>query len=235
MGRRSLRAIDAELDLSKHLFMLEDLPQPCTSQVLFNNTQPLEIEVGSGKGLFIRAAASEEPTHNFVGIEVAKKYARFAGARLAKSELPNALMIDGDAKRLLDEWVPENSVHAVHVYFPDPWWKARHRKRRVMDERFVRRIEQVLEPGGKLHFWTDVEEYFQSALETLAQETALIGPEPVAVAPAMHDLDYRTHFERRMRMHGVAVHRSLFRKTLSDAPLSQGTGNDSCSPLDENS
>lgn len=212
MGRRALRSVSPELDLTRHFRPLEELPQPCTSPVLFGNDLPLEIEVGSGKGLFLKGAAAEYPEHNFVGIEVARKYARFAASRLAMADLPNALMVHGDGKRLLNEWVPENSVAAVHVYFPDPWWKARHRKRRVMDEAFVRRIEQVLVPGGLLHFWTDVEEYFHSALEILAAATTLAGPEAVEAKPALHDLDYRTHFERRMRMHGQEIYRSLFRK-----------------------
>jgi tRNA (guanine-N7-)-methyltransferase len=102
----------------------------------------------------------------------------------------------------------------VHVYFPDPWWKARHKKRRVMNEAFVREVERTLMPGGTLHFWTDVEEYFATTLELLAASTGLNGPLPVAEQPAQHDLDYRTHFERRMRLHGETVHRAEFRKPV---------------------
>ena len=67
-------------------------------------------------------------------------------------------------------------------------------------------------PGGSLHFWTDVEEYFQTTLEMIAAEVALEGPLEVAERPAEHDLDYRTHFERRMRLHDEPVYRSEFRK-----------------------
>ncbi len=79
-------------------------------------------------------------------------------------------MIHGDAQRVFAEVLPEVSVAAVHVYFPDPWWKKRHRKRRVMNERFLRDVERVLIPGGALHFWTDVEEYFQTTLELIRGE-----------------------------------------------------------------
>ncbi len=101
---------------------------------------------------------------------------------------------------------------AVHVYFPDPWWKARHKKRRVMNEAFLHDVERTLQPAGRLHFWTDVEEYFQATLSLIAACTRLVGPLSVAEQPAEHDLDYRTHFERRMRFHALPVYRSEFRK-----------------------
>ncbi len=81
-----------------------------------------------------------------------------------------------------------------------------------MNEPFLRDVQRVLAPDGRLHFWTDVEEYFQTALDLIAQTTQLAGPLEVAETPAEHDLDYRTHFERRTRKQGEAVFRSEFRK-----------------------
>jgi tRNA (guanine-N7-)-methyltransferase len=212
MGRRALRKIDPQLDLSKHLKTLEELPRPWDVQAVFDRTAPLELEIGSGKGLFLSAAAATRPEHNYLGIEMAAKYAHFAAARLAQRDLSNAVVVHGDARRLLHEILPAECLSAVHVYFPDPWWKARHKKRRLMNEPFVRSVERTLSSGGTLHFWTDVEDYFKSTLEVLATMTHLTGPFPVAEQPAAHDLDYRTHFERRMRLHGEAIHRAEFRK-----------------------
>ena len=120
--------------------------------------------------------------------------------------------MSGDGTRIFAELIPDNSLAAVHVYFPDPWWKKRHRKRRVMNETFMQHVERTLLPGGALHFWTDVEEYFQTTLELLAAHTRLIGPIAVPETPAEHDLAYRTHFERRMRLSDEPVYRSEFRK-----------------------
>lgn len=212
MGRRSLRKVDPALDLSQHLKTWDDLPRPSNAASLFGREAPLEIEVGSGKGLFLAAASVERPDHNFLGIEIAAKYARFAAARLAKRGIANAIVVNADAQRLFRELLPDSSIAAVHVYFPDPWWKARHKKRRVINESFVRDVERTLVTGGSLHFWTDVEEYFQTTLALLAAATQMTGPLSVAEQPPEHDLDYRTHFERRMRMHGEAVYRAEFCK-----------------------
>jgi tRNA (guanine-N7-)-methyltransferase len=212
MGRRALKPVDPSLDLSNFLYTLDDVPAPLVAQDFFEREAPFEVEVGSGKGLFLQTACESHPERNFLGIEMARKYARFAAGRLAKRTLTNGKMIGGDGLRLFREFLTDESVDAVHVYFPDPWWKDRHRKRRVMKPEFLRDIQRVLVHGGALHFWTDVEEYFRTTLDMIAAETTLEGPLEVAERPAEHELDYRTHFERRMRMHDEPVYRSEFRK-----------------------
>ncbi|MCC7084150.1 MAG: tRNA (guanosine(46)-N7)-methyltransferase TrmB [Pirellulales bacterium] len=212
MGRRALRKIDPSLDLSRHLLAINQLPKPWNQAVLFGREAPLEMEVGSGKGLFLAEAATLRPECNFLGIEISQRYARYCAARLVKANLQNARMLEADGQRVLAEFLPSESAAAVHVYFPDPWWKERHKKRRVMNTRSVQEIERVLVPGGTLHFWTDVEEYFETTIALIRENTRLEGPLQVAERPASHDLDFRTHFERRTRMHGETVHRAEFRK-----------------------
>jgi tRNA (guanine-N7-)-methyltransferase len=114
--------------------------------------------------------------------------------------------------RVVRERVADATLSAVHIYFPDPWWKQRHRRRRIINEQFVGHIERILIPGGRLHFWTDVLEYFQTTLELVSRVSNLQGPWPVAAADPSHDFDYRTHFERRMRQHQEPVYRSEFAK-----------------------
>jgi len=212
MPRRALRKIDPTLELSRYLKLPADLPRHWDAVTLFDRAAPLEIEVGSGKGLFLHSAASMNPDHDFLGIEIATKYARFAAARVAGSGLKNAVMVHGDAQPIFADLLPDNSIAAVHVYFPDPWWKKRHEKRKVLNERFVKQVERVLVPGGSLHYWTDVLDRFEATLELLAKETTLDGPLDVPERAPEHDLDYRTHFERRTRLAALPVYRAEFRK-----------------------
>ena len=213
---------------------VEQLPSVLTSQTLFANDQPLELEIGSGKGLFIQNASGLRPQHNFLGVEIAHKYAAHAAGRLAKHERTNALMVAGNAEPLLEKSIPDESLIAVHIYFPDPWWKKKHKKRRVINPVSVKQIHRALLPGGTFHFWTDVLEYFESAIEMIAAEVPQFGPplpeEPDAGLPRS-DTDaaednaaaagpeqlgdvpqYRTHFERRSRLHEIPVYRVRYEK-----------------------
>lgn len=212
MGRRALPKIDPELDYSSHFRSLDELPVPWNPSELFGRVAPLEVEIGSGKGLFLTSAAGDRAEHDFLGIEVAQKYARFTAARLAKRGLTNAIAVHGDGLRLMRELIPADSLFAVHVYFPDPWWKKRHHKRRVLNEPFLADVYRTLVPTGRLHFWTDVQEYFDATLELIAATTKFIGPLDVPEKAPEHALDYRTHFERRTRLHEQPVYRAEFVK-----------------------
>ncbi len=224
MARPRVRKIDPALDLSRHYYLLADLPRPLDPAVLFGRSAPLELDVGSGKGLFLCQAAAAFPDRDFLGVELAVKYAQYSAAQLAKRHLPNAKVIQGDALRLFAEWLPDGLLTAVHIYFPDPWWKKRHKKRRIMRESFLRDVERVLEPGGRLHFWTDVQEYFETSLELLARCTRLEGPLPESTSQGSEPFEYRTHFERRNRLQGAAIYRAVFRKSTLPLPQAEQTG-----------
>lgn len=218
MGRRALPRIDPNVYLGDHYTEFGDEFPDQHHLAMLPGDGPIEIEVGSGKGLFLTNAALAFPEHRFIGIEIARKYAKYAAFQLAKAGLENAIMLQGDGARFIREQIPKHSIRAVHVYFPDPWWKSRHRKRRIMNPEFLGQVIRILEPAGELHFWTDVEEYFHNALKLIATFPELVGPQPVDEANPEHDFDYRTHFERRMRRHDKPIYRSLFiSRTAADS------------------
>lgn len=184
---------------------------PIVWSEIFGNDHPVELEIGSGKGLFLANSAKAHLDRNFLGVELAKKYAHQGAERLAKAQVANAKMLPDDARKFLHEFVPAASVSALHIYFPDPWWKTRHRKRRVFCEPFVVDVANALIDGHDFHIATDVEEYFGVMMEIMAAHSEFEElPRPEPKAPE-HDLDYLTNFERKYRIEGRAIYRAQYR------------------------
>jgi tRNA (guanine-N7-)-methyltransferase len=177
---------------------------------LFGNGNPVELEIGSGKGLFLASAATALPEVNFLGIELSRKYAIAAASRLARLALPNAKIWCGDGRVVLSKLVPPQSLRAVHVYFPDPWWKTRHKKRRVFTAELVRRIAASLQPEGGLRIATDVGEYYGVIRELIDSGGEFREESLPPVVEPEHSLDYLTHFERKYRLEGRPIYRAVY-------------------------
>lgn len=183
-------------------------PPPIDWAMLFGNDRPVEIEVGMGKGQFLLASALARPETNFFGIEVVRKYQLYATTRFAIRQLPNVRTVCGDARWVLHYFVPPRSVQAVHVYFPDPWWKARHKKRRLFTTEFVQDVARVLVAGGRLLIKTDVQEYFETMCSVIAATGAfqeLCRGEDTAT-PA----EFQTNFEKKARLRGDTIWRAEY-------------------------
>ena len=119
---------------------------------------------------------------------------------------------DNDAKRVLANHVPPESVNTVHVFFPDPWWKSKHKKRLLFTAEFAAAVLRVLKPGGVLHFVTDVADYFAMVTGLLAAVPAFRELPPPAENTPQHDMDYLTNFERKFRREGRPIYRSRYEK-----------------------
>ncbi len=191
---------------------LDLFTEPQEWSALAPSDRPAELEIGSGKGLFLQTAASANPQHHFVGIELAAKFANKAAERIAKHGLTNAIMLRGDAKRFLAQTVPDAALVRLHVYFPDPWWRNKHKKRRVLNEQTLADVHRTLGDGGEFHFWTDVLDYYEHICTQVMESTALTGPHYVPQRAVTHAMDYTTHFERRARINSQPVYRAVFIK-----------------------
>jgi tRNA (guanine-N7-)-methyltransferase len=183
-----------------------------TWESLFANANPVEVEVGFGKGLFLVSAGTAHPDVNYFGIEIIRKYQLYAATRVALRGMANVRTCCADAKRVLANHIPPGSVRTVHVFFPDPWWKSKHKKRLLLTDEFAAAVVRVLQPGGVLHFVTDVKDYFEMVAAMLATVPAFRElPPPVENAP-QHDMDYLTNFERKFRKEGRPIYRSRYEK-----------------------
>ena len=202
------------VDLRPYFLTFSDLPsgQQINWREFFGNDNSVELDIGCHRGVFLLSAALTRPDVNFLGIEIDFAEGRRAARKLWKRELPNARVLGGDARWALARLVPQASIAAVHVYFPDPWWKKKHRSRRLFNDEFVLLAARVLRPGGLLHSWTDVDDYFE-VIAALMDHSPLFEPQapPPEQAPST-DLDYHTGFERKKRKEGGIVYRGLWRR-----------------------
>ena len=145
----------------------DTLSRPIHWQEMFGNVNPVELEIGSGKGTFITEQARARPEVNFFGIEWARWFYRYASDRLRRAGCANARMTRAEAGFFLREHVADASLAALHIYFPDPWPKARHHKRRLIQPPFLEQVYRVLVPGGRLQVVTDHQDYFEHIEEVI--------------------------------------------------------------------
>lgn len=199
-------------DLWPFFRVVDDVDGPIDWTAFFGNDKPVVLDIGCGRGMFLVKHAEEHPDLNILGIEIDYREGRHGAARLQRRQLENARVLGGDAKIVLEKLVPRESVHEAYVLFPDPWWKRKHRRRRIFTDVFVDQVRAVLKPDAILNVWSDVEEYFDVMAALMNHHAGFEAIEPPAEQPAAHDLDYHTSFERKRRQAGAEIHRGRWKK-----------------------
>ena len=185
---------------------------------IFGTAAPVEVEIGPGTGTFLLTAAGRWPGTNFFGVEHSHARAARLEAAICVRGLANARVVSADAACVVSTLIPPDSVHAYHVYFPDPWWKRRHHRRRLFTPSFATALARTLVPGGRVYVATDVDETFGLILDTLAGcgsfcHIAAAGPSRMAL----------TAFERKGLARGATIKEASFIRELGceALPLSQ--------------
>jgi tRNA (guanine-N7-)-methyltransferase len=177
---------------------------------LFGRHARCVLEIGCGMGETTAAIAEAEPDRDFLGIEVHAPGVGSLLKRIDERGLTNVRVIRHDATEVVATMIPPGSLTAIHVFFPDPWPKKRHHKRRLLQGGFVHELALRLAPGGLLHVATDWEDYANDALATLAAEPLLENTVAgFAPRPAYRPL---TKFEARGIKLGHAVQDVIFRR-----------------------
>jgi len=146
---------------------LPELAAPLPLARLVPGNGEWEVEVGTGKGRYLLRRCHEDPGRRFLGIEHASEYWRGFAERALRRGLGNWIALRGEALYMISAVLPARFAAAAHVYFPDPWPKSRHRKRRLFDPETVDLVLRLLRPGGRLFFATDFLEYGAAVEEIL--------------------------------------------------------------------
>jgi tRNA (guanine-N7-)-methyltransferase len=196
-------------------FGVEFQSAPLELAPLFGRVAPLTIEIGFGNGEHLAARAREEPERLFLGIEVHRSGVGALLLRAAADELGNLKVIRHDAVEVLAQQVPVGLVDELEILFPDPWHKARHHKRRLIQPEFVALVASRLRPGGRLHLATDWQPYAEQMLQVLAGCAALENTVPAAGFAPRDEHRGATRFERRGERLGHGVYELRFRRAIA--------------------
>ena len=194
-------------------FLLPPTTSPISSATIFARQAPLIVEIGFGMGETTAAIAQTLADRNFIGIEVHTPGVGALLKLIGENNIVNLRIIQHDAVEVLTNMIADDSLAGVHIFFPDPWPKKRHHKRRLIQPLFVQLLVQKLSPGGYVHLATDWEEYAHHMLEILGQQSALRNSSDTddgfALRPA-----YRgsSSFERKGLAKGHSVRDLLFIK-----------------------
>lgn len=177
---------------------------PSIWKILFGNERQVAVEIGPGAGEFLAYIATRQPDWNFFAIEQLRSRTAIVQRRIDDHGLSNARVLCAPAECVL-ALLPEGCVDRFHIQFPDPWWKRRHHRRRLMKPALVAQLHRALRVGGTIEFLTDVEEYFRLSFAAL---TANPGLEHIGIP----ELPITTSFSRKAAVRGWNVYASSHRK-----------------------
>jgi tRNA (guanine-N7-)-methyltransferase len=189
---------------------------PALERLVPDGFAALDVEIGPGKGGFLAAASQASPERFFVGIEAAPGYASLAALRIRELGAENCVVLIDNGTQFLRDRTPDESIDRLHVYFPDPWPKRRHRRRRFFHEGVPSVLERVLEPDGLVLVSTDNAAYAGQICRVLGAHSGLCRDERaeadlLALGPG-HAFT-PTHFERKYLAEGRVIRRYAFRKS----------------------
>ena len=191
-------------------FLIEYAKAPLDYQQVFGRKAPVVLEIGFGMGATTAHIAGVMPDKDFIGVEVHTPGVGSLLKLIGEQGLSNLKAIQHDAVEVLNHMIPDGSLHGVHIYFPDPWHKARHNKRRLIQPAFVKTLCEHIAPGGYIHLATDWEDYAVQMLEVLSAEPALRNTaDGYAPQPSYRPL---TKFENRGIKLGHGVWDLVFEK-----------------------
>lgn len=185
---------------------IDSIIEPLNIAALFPKQQPLEVELGAGDGSFLAKYATLHPEHNFIGVERLLGRLRKIEKKGLRAGLTNLRLVRIEASYFLEFLLPQKSVAALHVYFPDPWPKRKHRKNRLVNERFTDLAGKILTTNGIIFLRTDDADYFAQMTRVFDANSTFEKIEtPTTVNSVVTD------FERNFHLRGVPTLAAAYR------------------------
>ena len=206
------RAQARALDTLWPRYRVESSDEPVDWSRAFGRTAPLFVEIGFGMGHALLATARAHPDWNCLGIEVYRPGIGAVLNALEAEQLANVRIVEGDARAVLADMMTEGALERVAVYFPDPWPKSKHHKRRLINVEFVALVASRLRPGGEFHLATDWQDYAEEMRAVLDAEPALENLAGVGAFAARDAERPTTRFEARGVRLGHAVWDFAYRR-----------------------
>jgi tRNA (guanine-N7-)-methyltransferase len=189
------------------IYDLQSITERIDLGCLFPVTRPLEVELGSGDGSFLAAYAAAHPERNFIGVERLLGRVRKTERKARRAGLANLRCVRIESAYFLEYLLPQHCVSAIHIYFPDPWPKRKHRRHRLINEQFPRVASQALTPDGRVFLRTDDLDYFGQMLEVFRGSPLFREAETPAELAAV-----ATDFERDFNASGIPTQRGAFER-----------------------
>jgi tRNA (guanine-N7-)-methyltransferase len=182
-------------------------------RALFGDDQPVETEIGCGKGGFLLRRARAWPDRRFFGIEWANKFYKYAADRMVRWQVPNVRLMRTDARHLVIHHLPPACLTILHIYYPDPWPKKRHHKRRLIQPTFAAAAADALVPGGRIAIQTDHADYFEQIRGVLRSEPRLAEAPFDVPETGVIDGRVETNYEIKYLKEGHAIYQIAMVKT----------------------
>jgi len=183
---------------------------PLPVQSYFPRRQPLEIDLGCGKGRFLLARAQAHPAVNFLGIDRMLRRIRKVDRKIVRRGLPNVRLLRVEAYYATLYLIPAAAVRCYYIFFPDPWPKSRHHKHRLFNPPFLDALDRTLVPGGQVHVATDHQPYFEEIAHILTSDERFTTTIPVSL-PEEQRTDFELIFRGKTEIHRCAVEKKTGR------------------------
>lgn len=191
---------------NKDLFITDITENKVDWAAVFGNSNPIHVEIGTGKGQFITGMARQYPHVNFVGIELSKSVIVSAGQKVIASEHPNVRLVLGDAAGI-SQFFLQNGVETIYLNFSDPWPKNRHEKRRLTYRTFLEQYEYILSPDGKLVLKTDNSGLFAYSLVSFSQYGMTLEDVSLDLHAENDPTNVETEYEEKFSAKGHPIYR----------------------------